>query len=105
MILQELSPSASNIGSLLIGFIPNGTGSLKDTSLKLDPFAKFSNVSLAQKPTNVDSTTKFNSDVYSFQIEPMFGKAINRLRWRLNERKANQGYSKFPKRCKSNYLS
>jgi gliding motility-associated-like protein len=97
----KVKPSASNIGSLLIGFIPNGTGSLKDTSLKLDPFAKFSNVSLMQKPTNVDSTTKFNSDVYSFQIEPMFGRQLTDLDGDSTNGKQTRVILNFPRGVKA----
>ena len=72
-------PSPSNIGSLLIGYVPSGNKSLKDTSLKMDPFAKFSNVSLDQKPTITDSlpaVKAFATDVYNFQIEPMYGQHL-----------------------------
>jgi len=96
----KVKPSASNIGSLLIGFLPNGTGSLKDTSLKMDPFAKFSNISLTQKPTNVDSSTKFNSDVYSFQIEPMFGRQLTDLDGDSTNGKQTRVILNFPRGIK-----
>jgi gliding motility-associated-like protein len=75
----KVKPSPTSVGSLMVGYLPSDVTSLKDTSLKLDPYAKFSNVSLDQKPSLSDSTStvkKFATDIYNFQIEPMFGQHL-----------------------------
>jgi hypothetical protein len=97
-------PPASNVGSLLIGYIPADIANLKDTSLKMDPFAKFSNVALDPKPSTIDTTSAvkgFATDVYSFQVEPMFGRQLTDLDGDASNGKQTRVILNFPRGIKA----
>jgi gliding motility-associated-like protein len=67
----------------------------------MDPYAKFSNISLTKKPTNVDSSIIFSSDVYNFQIEPSFGRQLTDLDGNSTNGKQTRVILNFPKGIKS----
>jgi len=97
-------PSNSNVGSLLIGFMPDGVTNLKDTSLKLDPYAKFSNVALTPKPTSIDTSSAvkgFATDVYSFQIEPVYGRHLTDMDGDSTNGKQTRFILNFPRGIKA----